>query len=345
MIASLVAAMTFAQLASPWVQQVITWRVSVEGGDKTGPRLSADQFAEGPRLSADGLAQSWVSFTTGLPRIAEIGKEAEGIPSLAGVSSEQPWASGFVWWVLPVLFCVGVSPHFRRKKTPEVGEARRSDDWLFLAWVLALALPIGFALWRQHYFYDRYLIYALPAVLLAIVRGGVRTGGVAFHRDSFRTQIGGGILATIVGILLLTIQIPKIDVLLQRPMAPARDVADFVRNEIYAMAPEAIVVGYGLGGDSPLIYEPRIRFAFTPEGLLGELQKGIAEQKPIYVFYGYNSFNRSNTDGNAREAFVWLDDQELFETIKSFKAIESQFYYRVLKFIGKDLHLPEPARL
>ena len=52
-----------------------------------------------------------------------------------------------------------------------------------------------------------------------------------------------------------------------------------------------------------------------------------AEQRPLYVTYGYDGFNRSMLP----TGFALLDDKSLFREVKSFAGIEPEFYFRVLR--------------
>ncbi|MFQ3578372.1 MAG: hypothetical protein SNJ52_05110 [Verrucomicrobiia bacterium] len=128
--------------------------------------------------------------------------------------------------------------------------------------------------------------------------------------------------------------------MMQRPIAPVADMAHFFESHVLPKEPDAVVIGFGLGGDLVQSYLPTTGVAFTLE----EMEKAIAEARstgrPLWVYYGYSNFSRSNTEGRANEAFALLDNRALFEEVTSFAGVEAQFFYRILRFRGKKVDSP-----
>lgn len=316
------AAMIFIQAAAPWAPQAAAW-TDVQGEDMAGPRIDAG-----------GLAQTWASFLTGTPlRVEEGGADdSAGIPSLSAMSESMPWLPFYLWIILPALFAGGAFALASGKQNSRDAGPRRI---LLAAWLLSLALPLAVAAWKQHYYYERYIIYALPGVILLVVAGAMSAARLfppAKNRAALAALFGAVLLAP-----LLAVQEPQRRLLQERPYSPARDVADYLASIPPSASGEPILLGYGLGSNVPPLYNPRIRFAYTPPGLLDAMREAAGSGRPLYVFYGYSSFNRHNTEGGANEAFRYLDDPELFEEIAAFKGIEPAFYHRVLRYSGKPV--------
>ena len=110
-----------------------------------------------------------------------------------------------------------------------------------------------------------------------------------------------------------------------RPIAPLHDVASYVQSSSKDTKP--LIACYGLGREVMPVYEPKCLPVENAAGVEALLQRSKAENRPLYLIYGYTNFNRTLL----ADGFKLLDDKALFEEVKAFPGIESEFYFRVLK--------------
>jgi len=201
--------------------------------------------------------------------------------------------------------------------------ARRigTGGWIPLATLAALPPYLIATSVLEHHFYHRYLIHLLPAVLLwASVFGASLCARCS---DRCRTISFGVCL-----LLFALICLPQLKVLRTYPYAPHRDVAERLAS-LAGDDPESIIAaGYGLGGRITAVYNPHLRFVENSATALTQLsQEAKQSGKPLYIFYGYPSFNRTVVP----EAFPLLDDPEQFELIETFRGIVPDFTFQLLR--------------
>ncbi len=319
-VANIFAAMVFLQLAGPWVPQALAWN-DVQGSDMAGPVISQTLIRQG------------LIAIVGLPEDAG-GPDTE-LPSFASIASEWPWIDSWACIALPALVVIGVAVfagacvvprHQNGASQPPIGLI------LTLGTLAGLASAIAVAVIKQHYFYERYVIFSLPAFVfcIAAVFSAIARLGSGIRGRVLVSAPG----AVCLGLFLLTTH-PQRQVLLNRPMAPIRDVAYAVRAQTPAEGKGAWI-GYGLGGDTPAIYFPLIRNAFTPDELLALLEEVRTSGRSAVLFYGHESFNRAHSRRNAQDAFRWLDDPKLFEPIAEFGGIDQESRYQIFRYTGVD---------
>src|SRR5207237_4156047 len=87
-----------------------------------------------------------------------------------------------------------------------------------------------------------------------------------------------------------------------------------------------LIACYGLGREVMPVYEPRCAPAEKKSDLENLLDQARSEHRPLYVTYGYDSFNRAKLP----DGFTLLDDRSKFEELKAFAGIEPEFYFPVL---------------
>ncbi len=317
-VVNLLAASIFLQLAGPWVPQALAWN-DVEGSEMAGPVIS-------PSL----LRQTWLSFATGLPHHTEAGPDA--LPSYFTECKTKPWLEQMVWWGMPALALLGLLSGVAGAR-PRQATTRNANSRILLCILLSATLALGFAIlvagWKRHYFYDRYLIYFFPGLILAIA-AGLETVGRGLHLK----WLGVAAVWSIALALFLIATQAQRSVMLDRPLSPIKDVAESA--SVMAKEVEGTAFGYGLGGDTPAIYKPSIRHGFTLEKLLGAMKVAREVNQTLFVFYGYGSFNRANPAGNARDGFAYLDDPRLFVKVGEHRGIEDQFTYSIFRYTGVD---------
>ena len=212
-----------------------------------------------------------------------------------------------------------------------VRQRRALDSTAVVSSVLLSSVAFALTTWTmQSYFYPRFVIASLPALIAALV--------INFHRRiSISTEARDHWIGDahdllkrslkIVGfaVLALVMWSPSLQKLLTQPIAPLHDVASFVQHQ--AASPKPLIACYGLGREVMPVYEPSCLPVENLAGVEALMQKAKTEQRPLYLIYGYNTFNRSLLS----DGFKLLDDKALFEEVKAFPGIEPEFYFRVLK--------------
>jgi hypothetical protein len=123
---------------------------------------------------------------------------------------------------------------------------------------------------------------------------------------------------------------PLLWLLQTRPYSPSTEITDFFKGKAMAEPGGIVAVGYGLGGDVQRVYLPDVRHAVSRadvERYAGEAKKA---GKALYLFYGYESFNRATLG----DGFELIDDDDLFREVAAFSGIEAEFYFRVMEYRG-----------
>lgn len=301
-VGGLLGAMLFVQCMGPNMLQIFSWE-NIDGHGVIG---------------ADFLSELGAAMVSGMPWNDPIwASGTDGIPSLLTRATGRPGAGVFLLFVLPASALAGLLILFRRG--PRIG-------LIAAAWLLAAGLAVATAWGRSQYFYPRYVIYGLPAFLAL---AGVAVGGIP---RLVRPGVWRGWLAGIAGpafvILFAAAVAPGIHILVTRPYSPNEEVAQFLAGRAQGDPDRILACGFGLGGKEPAIYNPWMVYADDRDELLAMMDRSRAEAKPLFVFLGYDSFNRANQPS----AFPLLDDATLFETVGEFHGIESQFIYRILRY-------------
>ncbi|MGI9239528.1 MAG: hypothetical protein ACR2RV_01935 [Verrucomicrobiales bacterium] len=185
------------------------------------------------------------------------------------------------------------------------------------------------------YFYTRFIIHGIvPIVALLglgveMVLAGIwgRQGAGAPLRKTAASLAALGVVA-----LFVACSWSRIWLYQTRPYAPMRDVAEFLQEEVRSSPGGASILGYGLGGDIMRIYEPRVQFVRSREEIDRACREADLHQRELYLFYGYEGFNRAVlVDG-----FDLIDDQTAFEEVAAFAGIEQEFYFRILRYLGGE---------
>jgi Dolichyl-phosphate-mannose-protein mannosyltransferase len=183
--------------------------------------------------------------------------------------------------------------------------------------------------------YTRFAIYALvPATAcLAIGVEGLLRSGVRPPKLR-RALVPAGLVA---GVVAYQVALwPLTRVLLRHPHAPTREVAGYRAPRDRSLPGRIERLGIGLGGDVPRIYDPWIREVTDPAELVAALARARAEERPLYVIYGYGPMNRRRHPA----LMALVDDRRLFEPLARFDGIESLHVYRVLRYGGAPLSPP-----
>ena len=302
-VANSLSAVGLAYMIGPLVPQLLKWTDKIHGNTM----IHAQFFRE---LAANLLAGSpW---------------DGTDSPAYFGIWTLDRLPPPLIWSLLALGALLALAGLLRA--------AWRSPPQAIILVAVALAAPLAItvAYYETHYFYTRYVIYALPPLLFfwAVAADGV--GGLL----AGRARAAGGVaaLALLVGGLSL-LWAPRIGLLLERPVSPNRDVAERLA-ELAGDDPQSIIAaGFNLGGRKPDSYNRHIRYLDDLDDLVRACGDARASGRTLYVFYGYESFNRVNEP----EPFRYLDDRRLFVKLEDYYGIEPAFHYQLFRYTGRPL--------
>jgi hypothetical protein len=255
--------------------------------------------------------------TLGMPRLIGGGEGAAGIPSVAGMAGAQP----ILFWGLVALLLVVLMMGLRAL-------ASRMGLAVALGAVLAGgAVHLGFSLVAEQFIYQRFVIYA---VVPGVAVGGWGAGRVG---EIFGERFGrwGGLLGFSLPVWVYVALVwPQLWLLQTRPYSPSTEITDFFNGKDMAEPGGIVAVGYGLGGEVQRVYLPDVRHAVSRADVERYAAEAKKAGKALYLFYGYESFNRATLG----DGFELIDDDDLFREVAAFSGIEAEFYFRVMEYRG-----------
>ncbi|MDX1649194.1 MAG: hypothetical protein R3263_05000 [Myxococcota bacterium] len=298
------AAMAFLLVMAPNIAQALSWDDVVQSRSL---------------IDAGRIEELWTLAVTGIPPHPQPLTEGNGLfPSVEAMRQDHPWVGPLLFLVLPVLAAAGLV---------RLLVDRRSSPWIVLGLLLSVPLLLEITHLRRMYYYPRFLIHA--AVLFAILAAaGLETLLASLPAPPrWRRALVPAGLALGLGCYQLGVA-PQTGVLLTRPIAPMRDVGEFLAERVRERPGGTHVVGYGIGGSMVRLYAPWVVRVDSYGQLQREIRQARAEGRRLYVFYGYAGHNRRDRQGG----FLLLDDPQLFEEVARFHGVEGQFTYRVLRF-------------
>lgn len=298
--ANSLSAIGLAFLVSPLVMQVIKWTDDVHGN---------------AMIHAAFLRQLAANLVGGMGWDSKDDAAHFGIPTLDKLPALLIWT---ILLLAAAMLVAGLILACR--KNPR-------ESFVLLAATLAAPLAITVAYFDTHYFYTRYVIYALP-FLIFFWAAAIERCGSAISIKSPKIGARWALVLLIAACFLLWS--PRIALLLSRPVAPLRDVAQTIKRLDESTPGGVIAAGFNLGGRKPDAYYKHIRYIDDFSDLQRILQEVRTTSKPFYIFYGYESFNRAEEP----EPFHLLDDPSLFQKTAEFYGIEPDFHYQLYKFVG-----------
>ena len=325
-ITNVCAAMAFVQMFLPNLMQATRWA----GNETVSQPLNLPLLYSTLSQMFFGTEYSWPQT-----------------PEAAGLVSSHP-DSAFYNGMLalsPLMLVLA----FRRWKDPAPGYGLR---WLLvLSPVLSAALFMLVVWGAGSYFYPRFIIAALPCVIAfacLIVTEAV------FDRTPFPASQRNGVMlrriyaigvTSVIALRVLPLWYAQTQVLVTRPYAPLRDVAEFVTAEGKAKgdgagtttdAPDdsgveqtkdALLVCYGHGYETLPVYLPTAAGVVSRAELEKFITQAKTEKRALLVVQGHTGHNR----GLIPDGFTLLDDRNVFEEVKAFAGIDPEFYYRVYR--------------
>jgi hypothetical protein len=193
---------------------------------------------------------------------------------------------------------------------------RGGHHWLLYGIVLSTSAFMLLTRVAESYFYPRFAM----ALLIPVVIGLAMCCRDLWGRSSALQRIlaAGPVLAA----FLLASQ-PARSALLSLPYTGYRDVADFLR----AQPGNPRVACFGLGREALPVYFPNFTGVVKPADIQAELDKARAEKRDLFLVQGYDSFHRTVVP----DGFKLIDDPSLFEKVRDFPGIETQFLFHVFK--------------
>ena len=218
-----------------------------------------------------------------------------------------------------ILLIAGVISLFRR---------RRAALWILSATAAAAAVYIAYSFQSGLFYYHRFLIFFFTALVLLAAAGIAQIAALFSKRPPVRAAVSVALFG-----LFIWVVFPQILLLNTRPYAPLRDVAAFLEEKAAGDPDSITALGYGLGGRITQTYYPPIKWASEDRAGIGqtgfeaEIEAARAAKRPLYVFVGYDAFNRLQEPWG----FPILDDPAQFEHVETLRGIEPDFTFRIFK--------------
>ena len=298
-LANTIGAMLYLQLFGPNLVQMAKWLDGVYA-HHSGHAVDLGRGRE--------MVTQWFY---GMPWIGARDADGEGLPDLV---LRLGGLGGVALGLAAAVLLVGAIRLWRLD---------RVAAWLVgFAFVVAVG-HLAYLAKSEHFFYPRFFTYLLvPSVLLF---------GIAADWTTKRWRIGVVIAALGIGGFAWIVA-PQWRVLMERPYAPMRNVADAFET-FREEADGPVIFGcYGHGEEMMPIYFPEVRGAITLAELQALAEEAERTNADLVVALGYQSFNRFQVP----DGFDWLDDPGKFEEIRVFRGIVPEHTFRLLKYRRPD---------
>jgi len=306
LIAALVmSGMAFLQLNAPILAQ--------------GVILGRQLKQEPERLSQ--LAENiWIFLAVGLHRKMPWDPDY-GFPTLTALAGDSLWRWLVVFGLIPALAIAGAVRVLRRPQPERFAFLGLAGGTLLLFLHRAVA---------DFLLIERFVIYALVPAVAAIVLGLEGALRALLPARAARVAVPIGMALGLVAFQAFVA--PQTRMLMERPLMPSREVADFLAAAGEGVPGGVIRAGVALGGNVPDVYDPFVEHVFRRDEIAALCRRSLQEGRPLYLFYGYNQANRG---GPYKDVFVDLDDANAFEEVAHFGAVEAEYVFRVLRFTGR----------
>lgn len=315
LVTNVFAAMAFVQAFLPNVMQALRWA----GGENVAQPLNLHLIKSTLSHLILGVELSW-------SRVVETEGLIASNPGMPGTS--------FAGGMLMLSIAVGLLLITRHRST----EKLPLRHWILLLTPVASSLLFAALVsFTGSYFYQRFIIAALPCVIAllcvlfaeALANGrvlGSSKGWRLFSRRSLAV-----LLAVFLAVKVLPFWFAQIQVLVARPYAPLRDVAEYVEGLPKQGEGEAkpFIVCYGHGYEVMPVFVPRVQSALSRAELEKYVTQARSENRPLVVIQGHSVHNRAMIP----DGFTLLDDWQVFEELTAFRGIEPEFYWRVFRLL------------
>ncbi len=316
-VTNLLAGMAFLQLTAPHIAQSLAW---------------TDVWQSHPTITPRVLTRLWSLLSFGIPySMHREGVYHDPFPELRLWVREEAWVGPLVFGVFPLLLTAGAWQAWRRLPRAHAPLA---------ALVAALPLLLAVSGLNRMYFYPRFAIHGLLPLCIFAALG---TEG-ALRALAERTRAPSGPIV-IAGLVLLlggfgAFVWPQTRILLSRPYAPGREVAQWLGERAGPDPTSVLRAGFGLGAELPRIYDPWVKGLHSEPELEALEQRARQSGKTLYVFYGYRGQNTAKRPGGIAR----LEDPQRYLPEAVFQGIEPQFTYRILRLRSSGAEGAEDAR-
>jgi len=199
------------------------------------------------------------------------------------------------------------------RHTPKTG-------WLLAAPIISSVIYAAIGSAFGIYFYPRFVIAALPSLIVGISL----CGHVLTDWSQKRRLIAYALLA-----LYLIPTMRQRTLIMTRPHSTPRDAAQYVQQWIsnHPGNKEPLVACYGLGREVMSLYTPKAIPVSKPDEIIAAREKAKAEGRSLLIIQGYSMFNRSLLP----DGMKILDDRGQFVQLGAWPGLDPDFYFRVLQ--------------
>ncbi len=300
LVANVLAGMLFLQVMAPNLLQTKQWDMSPGAFES----LKRENFI-------DYLSQQ--SF--GYPYQFGVSEESKGLPTLTTRTAGRKSLQRALALAVGLFFFAGMATLYRKNKAAFMITAAVVAASLF--YLLFVSQNDGF------YFYPRFLSYGLVPYLICL-SAGLCALGERIHKK------WGSQVVTVAAVFAASVfASPQIRMFWNHPYEPYKDITQYIRE----LAPQAISVVYGHGGEHVDLYDPNIHFVTETDQIVELCAEARASKLPLILYYGHDGFNRSQLP----EAFPLIDNEEYFQPMKTFSGIEPDFFYRLFRYTDKPI--------
>lgn len=313
-VTNLFAAMAFIQVFLPNVMQALHWA----GSENVAQPLNG-------YLVKSTLSHLFLGVELGWVKSIETEDLIASTPGVAGTS---------FWGGMLILSIALAALLWNRSRSSKKLPAR---FWLVLLTpIISSILFAALVSAAGSYFYQRFVIAALPSVVAVFVllfaeafadRSAAPSSG-RWARRSLAT-----FLLIMVAVKIAPFWYAQAQVLTSRPYAPLRDVAEFAEKRGSEMGKDGrtkwppLYVCYGHGHEVMPAYLPEVQSALSRADLEKYIAQAKAENRFLLVMQGHSVHNRALIP----DGFTLLDDPAVFTEVKTFIGIEPEFYFRVFE--------------
>jgi hypothetical protein len=194
-----------------------------------------------------------------------------------------------------------------------LGRGGRSG-WLLIgllsSGVLFAAVAYGLGL----YYYSRFAIALVPAVVVGVTVGWADAG-------SWWGRLQRALLALLAGVCLT-----GVGVLLQRPIEPIREVAAFLKE---AAGENGRVLAYGHGREAVMVYLPTAVPVEDDEQITAAERAAQAGGQKLLLAIGHIHFNRTLIP----KGFAVFEDPTRFTEVARFDGLGIEHHYRIYEAV------------
>ncbi len=250
-------------------------------------------------------------------------------PEFLPIAHAMPWASAALFALFALFVVLG---------TGRLLAARNVSTLFILLWTLPAAVVYAGAHFGGQYLYEWYLSFALPGVAALAALGATLVLRLPGRSTASRLAGVGVLVALLAGYFAITQ--PQRHFLMSRSVQCIRESVLATRPGLDPFDPAQANIVTVSTILSPLIYDPMVKVAPSPETLAEVLGEADAKGATVFLNQGFPALLKS--DFPATHAFI--TDPEIFELVCELPGIEQMldravYRYRSGSIAGKDLSI------